>query len=174
VRFSYLVTVTTNREQQKKLNIVSTYKRGIGIAFFVYYKVKIMDIKTTVQRYLINKPATLVDFPFDSVTEVYKVKGKMFALLGKDKSKHVEHEQASNNLIPYRLNLKCDPDEAQILRDIFPAITAGYHMNKKHWNTIILNGSVPQGEVERMIDNSFKLVVSKMAKKDQASVLVHL
>ena len=128
MRFSYLVTVTTNREQQKKLNIVSTYKRGIGIAFFVYYKVKIMDIKTTVQRYLINKPATLVDFPFDSVTEVYKVKGKMFALLGKDKSKHVEHEQASNNLIPYRLNLKCDPDEAQILRDIFPAITPGYHM----------------------------------------------
>ena len=133
-----------------------------------------MDIKTTVQHYLINKPSTLVDFPFDNVTEVYKVKGKMFALLGKDKSKAVEHEQAVNSLIPYRLNLKCDPDEALILRDIFPSITPGYHMNKKHWNTVILDGSVPQGEIERMIDNSFKLVVSKMTKKDQASILVHL
>ena len=139
-----------------------------------HYKVGIMDIKTTVQRYLINKPSTSVDFPFDNVTEVYKVKGKIFALLGKNKSKAVEHEQAVNSLIPYRLNLKCDPGEALILRDIFPSIIPGYHMNKKHWNTVILDGSVPQGEIERMIDNSFKLVVSKMTKKDQASILVHL
>ena len=62
------------------------------------------------------------------------------------------------------LNLKCDPDEALALRDIFPAITPGYHMNKKHWNTVQLDGSVPEGEIERMIDNSFLLVVNAMPK----------
>lgn len=129
-----------------------------------------MDIQTSVQQYLKSKPATLVDFPFDNVTEVYKVKGKMFALLGSGK----DHIKAPDDATPYFLNLKCDPDEALMLRDIFPAIIAGYHMNKKHWNTVILDGSIPQGEIERMIDNSFDLVVSKMTKKDQASILLHL
>lgn len=130
----------------------------------------LMDIQTSVQLYLKSKPATLVDFPFDNVTEVYKVKGKMFALLGTGK----DQIKASDGSTPYWLNLKCDPEEALMLRDIFPAIIAGYHMNKKHWNTVILDGSIPQGEIERMIDNSFKLVVSKMPKKDQQSILVHL
>lgn len=66
------------------------------------------------------------------------------------------------------------PDEASILQDIFPSVIPAYHINKRHWNTIILDGSIPQGEIERMIDNSFKLVVSKMTKKDQQSILVHL
>ena len=61
------------------------------------------------------------------------------------------------------LNLKCDPNEALMLHDIFPGVTAGYHMNKKHWNTVLIDGSVPQGEIERMIDNSFMLVVGKMS-----------
>ena len=72
------------------------------------------------------------------------------------------------------MNLKCDPDEAVMLRDIFPAVIPGYHMNKSFWNSIILDGSIPKGEIERMIDNSFNLVVSKMTKKDQQSILVHL
>lgn len=62
------------------------------------------------------------------------------------------------------LNLKCDPDEALALRDIFPAVTPGYHMNKKHWNTVQLNGSVPRGEIERMIDNSYLLVIKGMPR----------
>jgi len=61
-----------------------------------------------------------------------------------------------------------------MLRDIFPSIMPGYHMNKRCWNTVILDGSIPQGEIERMIDNSFKLVVSKMTKKDQQSIITHL
>jgi len=129
-----------------------------------------MDIQTSVQQYLKTKPATLVDFPFDNVTEVYKVKGKMFALLGSGK----DHIKAPDNSTPYFLNLKCDPDEALMLRDIFPAIIAGYHMNKKHWSTVILDGSIPQGEIERMIDNSFMLVVSKMPKKDQRSININM
>jgi len=72
------------------------------------------------------------------------------------------------------MNLKCDPDEASALRDIFAAVIPGYHMNKRLWNTIILDGSIPQGEIERMIDNSFMLVVNKMTKKDQQSILIHL
>ena len=74
----------------------------------------------------------------------------------------------------YCLNLKCDPDEAVMLRDIFDAVIPGYHMNKRLWNTIILDNSIPNGEVERMIDNSFELVVSKMTKKEQQSIRLHL
>jgi len=61
-----------------------------------------------------------------------------------------------------------------MLRDIFPSIIPGYHMNKSSWNSVILDGSIPQGEIERMMDNSYLLVVSKMTKKDQASILLHL
>jgi predicted DNA-binding protein (MmcQ/YjbR family) len=72
------------------------------------------------------------------------------------------------------LNLKCDPDEAHALRDIFDAVIPGYHMNKRLWNTVILDGSVPRGEIERMIDNSFLLVVQKMTKKQREAIMVHL
>ena len=66
-----------------------------------------------------------------------------------------------------RMNLKCDPDEALALRDIFPAVIPGYHMNKKHWNTVFLDGSIPRGEIERMIDNSFRLVINTMPRKNR-------
>ena len=69
------------------------------------------------------------------------------------------------------MNLKCDPQEAALLRDIFPAVIPGYHMSKIHWNTVILDGSIPKGEIQRMIDNSFMLVVSKMTKKARISLL---
>jgi predicted DNA-binding protein (MmcQ/YjbR family) len=72
------------------------------------------------------------------------------------------------------LNLKCDPQEAVMLRDIFPAIIPGYHMNKLHWNTLILDGSIPVGEIERMIDNSFNLVVSNLPKQQQIAIQLHL
>ena len=62
------------------------------------------------------------------------------------------------------MNLKCDPDEALILRDIFDAVKPGYHMNKRLWNTITLDGDVPVGEIERMIDRSYALVVGKLRK----------
>ncbi|WP_028113218.1 MmcQ/YjbR family DNA-binding protein [Ferrimonas kyonanensis] len=116
-----------------------------------------------VREYLLNKPNCLLDTPFGPEVEVFKVKGKMFATLslGQDK-RH------------FWMNLKCDPDEALALRDIFESVIAGYHMNKKHWNTVILDGSIPQGEVERMIDNSFLLVVQSLPKRDRVSVEVHL
>ncbi len=61
-------------------------------------------------------------------------------------------------------NLKCEPEEALMLRDLFVEVKPGYHMNKKHWNTVHLDGNLPRGEIERMIDNSYKLVVKSLTR----------
>ncbi|MCF2859486.1 MmcQ/YjbR family DNA-binding protein [Pseudoalteromonas sp. SMS1] len=123
----------------------------------------------SVHQYLMTKPHATVGQPFGPEVDVYKVKDKMFATLSRGKiAKHTD--KATH----WWLNLKCDPDEAQALRDIFDAVIPGYHMNKRLWNTVILDGSIPPGEIERMIDNSFLLVVKKMKKADQRSVLLHL
>ncbi|PCK30985.1 MmcQ/YjbR family DNA-binding protein [Pseudoalteromonas piscicida] len=119
-----------------------------------------------VHDYLLAKPYTSVSQPFGEGVDVYKVKDKMFATLalgkmGKEDEAHPH----------WRVNLKCDPDEAQALRDIFSAVLPGYHMNKKLWNTVVLDGSIPTGELERMMDNSFRLVVEKMPKKQQSIIL---
>ena len=119
--------------------------------------------------YLLSKPEAELDFPFGEEVMVFKVKNKMFATLAVGKMGKGEGER--NN---WWMNLKCEPEEAVMLRDIFPAVIPGYHMNKRLWNTVILDGTVPRGEIERMIDNSFLLVVQKMAKKDQQSILLHL
>jgi len=68
------------------------------------------------------------------------------------------------------MNLKCDPAQAQELRDLFKAVKPGYHMNKLHWNTIILDGSIPQGEIERMIDHSYGLVIKKLKKSEREAL----
>jgi predicted DNA-binding protein (MmcQ/YjbR family) len=124
------------------------------------------------EKYLLSKPETSVYYPFGNDVKVFRVKTKMFATLalGTGNEKDTNGKMAGH----FCINLKCDPDEAVMLRDIFPAVIPGYHMNKAQWNTIILDGSIPKREVERMMDNSFMLVVSKMTKKDQASILVHL
>lgn len=124
------------------------------------------------EQYLLSKPEATLDYPFGEDVKVFKVKNKMFATLSFGKG--TEKDAGTKISGFYCINLKCDPDEAVMLRDIFDSVIPGYHMNKKLWNTVILDGSIPGGEVERMIDNSFMLVVSKMNKKDQQSILVHL
>jgi len=121
------------------------------------------------EQYLLAKPAALLDHPFGEEVKVFRVKMKMFATLALGKMGKGDGDKQD-----WWLNLKCDPEEAIMLRDIFPSIIPGYHMNKRLWNTIILDGSIPQGEIERMIDNSFELVVSKMTKKDQQSININL
>ena len=121
-----------------------------------------------VHNYLLHKPETTHAFPFGEEVYVYKVKNKMFATLAIGKAGKGDGDKRD-----WWLNLKCDPQEAMMLRDIFESVIPGYHMNKKHWNTVILDGSIPEGEIERMIDSSYMLVVDKMTKKDQASILVH-
>jgi predicted DNA-binding protein (MmcQ/YjbR family) len=105
----------------------------------------------TARKYFLGKPEAGEDFPFYPDVAVFKVKGKMFATLSSE-----------DGLA--RCNLKCDPDEAVMLRDIFDAVKPGYHMNKRHWNTVLLDGSIPAGELERMIDNSYALVVKKLTR----------
>ncbi len=111
------------------------------------------------REYLLQRPETLEDFPFGPDVAVMKIKGKMFATLSRDK-------QGAN------MNLKCDPDEAVMLRDIFEGVVPGYHMNKKHWNTVRLNGSVPAAEIERMIDRSYGLVVKGLKKAEREALLL--
>lgn len=125
------------------------------------------------QDYLLSKPETSLYYPFGDDVKVFRVKNKMFATiaLGQTAKSAKISDDAKTH---YWMNLKCDPNEALMLRDIFPSVIPGYHMNKTQWNSVILDGSIPKGEIERMIDNSFKLVVSKMTKKDQQSLMLHL
>ena len=113
--------------------------------------------KEKVRNYFLSCPESYEDFPFGEEITIFKVKNKWFGLL-------VERE---GNL---QINLKCDPDEALILRDLFKSVLPSYHMNKKHWNTVILDGSIPEKEIEAMIYSSYVLIVEKLKKKDRLSL----
>ena len=106
---------------------------------------------STLRKYLAAKPGAVEDFPFDPVILVFKVGGKMFALVATDED-------------PPRINLKCDPLKAEILREYYPAVLPGYHMNKRHWNTVVLDGSIPDEELVAMIDESHDLVVQNLPR----------
>ncbi|WP_027856319.1 MmcQ/YjbR family DNA-binding protein [Marinobacterium jannaschii] len=116
--------------------------------------------KQQLSDYLAAKPGAVMEYPFGPDVRVFKVRGKMFAL----------YDPADD---PVRVNLKCDPQEALMLRDLFEAVLPGYHMNKRHWNTVLIDGSLPDGEIERMIDNSYQLVVKglKKAERDALALL---
>lgn len=90
--------------------------------------------------------------PFGDDVLVYKVSGKIFALLSPDD-------------VPPTANLKCDPDRALDLRDRFEDVEPGYHMNKRHWNTVTLSGSIPDAVLREMIDHSYELVATKSRAK---------
>lgn len=110
---------------------------------------------TKAKAYLLSKPEAEESYPFGPDAAVFKVMNKVYAILG------IEDGIG-------RLNLKCDPLEAIQLRDVFDAVIPGYHMNKKHWNTVILNGSIPPGEVTRQIDHSYGLIFKALKKTDKA------
>ena len=114
-----------------------------------------MDL-TKLRNYLLAKPQAVEDFPFDTVTLVAKVGGKMFALVGTDEE-------------PLRVNLKCVPEKAEVLREYYPAVLPGYHMNKRHWNTVVLDGSIPDDEIFAMIDESYDLVVQGLPRVKRPS-----
>ena len=109
-----------------------------------------MDLPDVIAHFL-SKPGTEETTPFGPDVLVYKVGGKMFALTAPDD-------------FPASINLKCDPDRAIELRDTWKAITPGYHMNKKHWNTLVLDGSVPTSLIRELIDHSYELVVKSLPK----------
>ena len=109
------------------------------------------------REYCMSSPGVTEEFPFDDTTLVFKVKGKMFAL--------------TNLEGDWSLNLKCDPERAIELREEHPAIQPGYHMNKVHWNTVSMDGSLSQNLILEMIDHSYQLVVSKLPLKLRQSLI---
>jgi predicted DNA-binding protein (MmcQ/YjbR family) len=98
-----------------------------------------------VEEYLLSMPGAKLDYPFGENTAVYKVKDKMFALV-------------SERSDPVRISLKCDPLLAETLRQKFETVMPGYHLNKKHWNTIVLTGQLSLQEVKELILLSYNLV----------------
>jgi len=104
--------------------------------------------------YCLSKPGVTESFPFDEVTLVFKVMSKMFALTGLGRE-------------GFTVNLKCDPERALDLREEFPEIQPGYHMSKKHWNTIDFEGSLDDELLVELIDHSYDLVVSKLKKAEK-------
>ena len=109
-----------------------------------------MNIET-LRDYCIAKPGVTESFPFDSVTLVFKVGNKLFALLDTESR-------------PTTINLKCDPEWAVQLRETVAAVRPGYHMNKTHWNTITLDGSVGWSDVKEWVDHSYELVKKGLPK----------
>lgn len=104
------------------------------------------------------KQGVTEEFPFDNQTLVFKVMGKMFALTGVDTFESI--------------NLKCDPDRAIALREEYDGkIVPGYHMNKKHWNTIDMDGSISDHLIKSLIDHSYELVVKSLTKKQRATLM---
>ena len=103
--------------------------------------------------YCLEKKGVTEGFPFDNETLVFKVSGKIFALCG------VENFDS--------INLKCDPELAVELREQYDCVKPGYHMNKKHWNTIELDGSVGVKKLKEWTDHSYDLVVGSLAKKER-------
>ncbi len=101
------------------------------------------------REYCLSKSRTTEGTPFGPDVVVFKVGGKMFAL-------------ASLDEVPTTANLKCDPDLALELRDRYEQIRPGYHMNKKHWNTVEIEGGIPDAELRKMIDHSYELVVKRL------------
>ena len=100
------------------------------------------------------KPGSVEDYPFGDEVAAFKVAGKMFALV-------------TPGPAPGSVSLKCDPDLAAGLRRRYAAITAGYHLSKRHWNTVMLDGSVPQDELLDLIDHSYELVVTGLPRAER-------
>ena len=108
-----------------------------------------MDAET-IREYCISKKGTEESMPFGEDTLVFKVMGKMFLLM------NLEGDLS--------INLKCDPVKAISLRETYPAVLPGYHMNKTHWNTVMIDGSIPEREIHAWIDHSYDLVVISLTK----------
>jgi len=113
---------------------------------------KVMNFEE-LDAYLLSKKGASFDYPFDEKTRVYRIENKIFALFSDEK--------------PLCINLKCDPIYALELRLVYHGITPGYHMNKKHWNTITLDKDVDDIFLKELIDHSYTLIYDKLTKKQK-------
>lgn len=106
-----------------------------------------------IREYCLKKKGVTEEFPFDEETLVFKVMEKIFLL-------------ASLESYPLQINLKCDPEKAIELREEYDAVQPGYHMNKKHWNTVVLDGSVPALKIRGWIDDSYNIVSAGLKRSE--------
>jgi predicted DNA-binding protein (MmcQ/YjbR family) len=111
-----------------------------------------MDIET-LRNYCLKKKGVSESLPFGENTPVYKVAGKIFLI--------------ANISNPVSINIKCDPEKAVELREEYEAVTPGYHMNKLHWNTVLLENSLPDKLILNWIDDSYNLIIKALPKKDK-------
>jgi predicted DNA-binding protein (MmcQ/YjbR family) len=109
------------------------------------------------REYCLSKPGVTEEMPFGESTLVFKVVGKMFALTSLDSDR-------------FSFNLKCDPEKAIQLRETYACVQPGYHMNKQHWNTVYVDGTVGRRELLEWIDDSYQLVASKLTKAQKAAL----
>ena len=110
------------------------------------------------QGYCLCKKGVSKSYPFDKYVAVYKLKNKIFAL-------------SKDGECPLQINLKCEPLYALELRNLYTSVKPGYHMNKKHWNTVVCEGDMDDQSIYTLIDDSYRLVFEGFSKKDQASIL---
>jgi predicted DNA-binding protein (MmcQ/YjbR family) len=116
-----------------------------------------MNIES-LREYCLKKKFVKEEFPFGDSALVFKVKGKIFLIARLDQS-------------PLEFNIKSDPDKAVERREEFDAIRPGYHMNKKHWNTILVDGTLKDNFLQEMIDESYALIVSSLKREDQKGLV---
>jgi predicted DNA-binding protein (MmcQ/YjbR family) len=107
-----------------------------------------------IRKYCLKKKAVTESFPFGESTLVFKVSGKIFLLLALDNT-------------PLQFNVKCDPEQAEDFREEYASVIPAFHMNKKHWNTVILDGRIPSRVIWEMIDASYLLVVRSLPLKER-------
>ncbi|MDF2717394.1 MAG: hypothetical protein K0R28_4319 [Paenibacillus sp.] len=110
--------------------------------------------KKELAAYCLTKKGAREDYPFGPDPLVIKVGSKMFALLS-------DHDGFDN------IALKCDPETAYLLRQQYSAVKPGYHLNKQHWNTVVIDGTVPDDEIRDMIDHSYTIVVRKLTRAEK-------
>jgi predicted DNA-binding protein (MmcQ/YjbR family) len=115
-----------------------------------------MNIES-IREYCLMKKGVIECFPFDEITLVFKVLGKMFLLTNLDGD--------------LSINVKCDPEKAIELRELYPAIVPGFHMNKKHWNTVIIDGTLPDTLILSFIDHSYDVVRLSLSRNQQKELV---
>ena len=116
-----------------------------------------MNIES-LREYCLSKKAVAEDFPFGETTLVFRVMNKIFLLVAMDAS-------------PLQFNAKCEPGKAIELREEYDAVKPGYHMNKKHWNTVVIDGSISSALIKEMIDDSYNLIIQSLPKSLRQELL---
>lgn len=156
-KFNHIICIVAT------INLYNTRVNLFEVGPVFYIIVTRLNLNTTdmnieqFQEYCLSLPGVTEEFPFGEEILVYKVKGKLFVLT------HIDVFES--------INLKCDPEIAVELRERYEGVKPGYHMNKKHWNTVEIHSNIPDRLLYQWIKDSYDLVVKSLPKKDRESLL---